>query len=78
MKTLQAQVTEKDKEISQMTHRIELLQDSMRHFTSLADKEENDQTFEAVLKGEFEAIEQALKEKNQELTSEVKWLRQQI
>ena len=43
----------------------------MRHFTSLADKEENDETFEAVIRNEFETVQEQLTEKNQKLTKEI-------
>ena len=78
LKESQKLVAEKDKEIGDLQHRLELLQDSMRHFTSLADKEENDETFEAVIRGEFEAIQEQLEEKNQSLGAEVKKLSQEL
>lgn len=78
LKESQKLVAEKDKEIGDLQHRLELLQDSMRHFTSLADKEENDETFEAVIRGEFEAIQEQLEEKNKSLNAEVKKLSQEL
>ena len=78
LKDHQKKLAEKDTEIGDLQHRIELLQDSMRHFTSLTDKDENDQTFEAVIRNEFEEMQEQLEKKNQMLMKEVEQLRKEL
>ena len=56
-------------------HRIEQMEESMRQFTSLSNTRENDETFEAVLRAEFEIMRQRLSEKNEILTCEVQNLK---
>ena len=50
----------------------------MRQFTSLVDKDENDETFEAVLQNEYELMKEELLEKNQGLNTEVEQLRDNL
>ena len=50
----------------------------MRQFTSLTDKDENDETFEAVLRNEYELMKEELLEKNQGLNTEVEQLRDNL
>lgn len=44
---------EKEKDIKALEARVNELEGNMRLFTSLADTEENDDSFEAVLRSEF-------------------------
>lgn len=50
----------------------------MRQFTSLTDKDENDELFEAVLREQFEMVQDQLMEKNQGLTEEIMGLRDNL
>ena len=50
----------------------------MRQFTSLADREENDELFEAVLREQFELEQDKLMEKNQALSEEIMGLRDSL
>ena len=47
-------------------------------FTSLAEKDDNDDTFEAVLREEFELLQEQFQEKNQNLNTEVEQLREDM
>ena len=58
LETLQKQMSEKDEAMALLEHRCEELKDSMRQFTSLADKDENDETFEAVLRNEYDLLKE--------------------
>ena len=69
---------EKDDSMSLLEHRCEELKESMRQFTSLTDKDENDETFEAVLRNEYELMKEELMEKNQGLNTEVAQLRDNL
>ena len=51
------------------------MEDSMREFTSLAGCAGNDETFEGILRAEFELMRRRLNEKIESLTSEMKELR---
>ena len=58
LEILQKQMSEKDEAMALLEHRCEELKDSMRQFTSLADKDENDETFEAVLRNEYDLLKE--------------------
>jgi len=47
---------EKDQEIAQLQDRAEDMEDQMREFTSIANVSLNDETFESVLRKEFEMM----------------------
>ena len=71
-------MSEKDDAMALLEHRCEELKESMRQFTSLADKDENDETFEAVLRNEYELLREQFMEKNQSLSTEVEQLRDSL
>ena len=71
-------MSEKDEAMALLEHRCEELKDSMRQFTSLADKDENDEMFEAVLRNDYDLLKEQLMEKNQNLTTEVEQLRDNL
>ena len=49
-------IEEKDQEIAQLQDRAEDMEDQMREFTSIANVSLNDETFESVLRKEFEMM----------------------
>lgn len=56
-------------------YRISEMEDQMRSFTSLSGMSANDETFEAVLRAEFEIMRQRLTDKNSTLACELENLR---
>ena len=68
-------VAEKNSEIAHFQDRINEMEDQMRRFTSLANTSKNDETFESVLRAEFENMRRRLTSKNDSLACEVQNLR---
>lgn len=78
LEALQKATSEKDQEMRILEHRCEEMKDTMRQFTSLADKDDNDDMFEAVIRNEYELKEEQLLEKNQNLMNEIESLKDQL
>ena len=66
---------ENSQEIQVYEHRISEMEDQMRSFTSLSSTSSNDETFEAVLRAEFEIMRQRFTDKNSNLACELENLR---
>ena len=72
------QMQEKEKDLMAMETRISEMEEYMRSFTSIADTAELDDTFEAVLRSEFELMRARLCEKIETLTTEKENLSQNL
>lgn len=53
MESLKLKLNSKDEEIVSLKEQIDYMEGEMRQFTSLAGLDENDESFEAVLRQEF-------------------------
>jgi len=67
---LKSQLADKQKDVEAQEARNNELEGHMRMFTSMADTAENDDTFEAVLRSEFQIMRARLTEKIETLTAE--------